>query len=173
MWCRDSDHGSVLGWAQVVQKASKSPECAHPTCPTELYFHAASTLHVFVPWSFLPPAASCNIYKSQRARRLVSESSSEHTSPQHSREHWFSRRAFPTLPFIISPGALLQGWLTMFTKLGWDSRRAPWAAQQTLAQHKGLIQGLYNYCFIQISFSSLCGFSFQPICSCINKILLI
>lgn len=134
-----SDHGSVSGRAQVLQKASELPQRPSPTCPTELDVHTISALPVLSSCSSLLPATSCNIYKSQRARWLVFESSSELTSPHNSGEHWSFRRAFPTLPLHQqSWSSTSPGRLNMCTKLGWGSRSAlARTSDPSTAQRKG------------------------------------
>lgn len=168
------DHGSVSGCAHVPpQKADELPECPSSLCCRELHLYSLPFL-LSHPWSSLPHATSCNIYKSHRATWLF---------------FWVllhSWALFPTTlgntgpaagPFQHSsctsnPAALpLPGGLNVHKKNWAGINREPWPTELKLLSF--LIQSLCNLSFGEISWSFLCGFSFHPICSWISEIRLI
>lgn len=162
------DHGSVYHHKKQTSFPSARVFFVAESCTCTVWLSCSH------PWSSLPHATSCNIYKSHRATWLF---------------FWVllhSWALFPTTlgntgpaagPFQYSsctsnPAALpLPGGLNVHKKNWAGINREPWPTELKLLSF--LIQSLCNLSFGEISWSFLCGFSFHPICSWISEILLI
>lgn len=133
-------------------------------------------LPALTSWSSLPPAISCNIYKSQRAKTVgFWKLFWANTSPKPARNISPSSGPFQRCPCSSNPGAqLCQADSTCAQNWAGGAEGSPGLhGRDYHSTQKGLMQSLCNLSLVQITLHFLCGFSFHSICSWRSDVLFI